>query len=480
MGDVLQYVDGLGVTPTVLLDLNDESTFSLSSFSAPPPALRRSVSSSMLRDGDYISASSYGDRALEISLEAWTPSQDLNSAALQTLTRILNQDGIWLRWKPTGATNYTYYSTKRAEVKTVEEVVAASAMRNLTIEIPAAPFCYGPAEVAIFNVLNDPSPGTDKMMHKLGTIKGDVPAALDIYFATPDGVHKTLIASQADYYSSGISSPYYQSLAAGAINSSPPAGWAVADAADAAMVGGTRRRFTKTSGTALCRPTNAVVQQWAGLPPGDYRVMVRTGAAPAGTEILFFNRPPSTGSELIRSEAVAKAVVSQSSPAKDWFDLGVVAMPGGAPLTDIAFPSTFPAAGPALWNVAVYSSVAGMTIDLDAIVLIPAGRPGTKTKIGTVTFPAYTSRIVSWEGHNYSRYANGISSFTPGVSSVVAPSDASGGNPIVVPGASNVLHFFTTIADPSSGSRAADDKTTATTVVAYYYPTYLYARTAAT
>ena len=246
------------------------------------------------------------------------------------------------------------------------------------------------------------------------------------------------------------------------------------------MISGSRRRLTKSSGTLLARPTSAVMLQWASLPPGDYRVMVRTGQATAGSELLFFNRPPSSGTELIYSEAAGKLTVTQTSLSKDWCDLGVVSMPGGAPITDIAY-GLPGATGPALWNLAVNATTATASVDLDAIVLVPVGRPNTITRLGSVMFPStYTSRAVTWDGLLYRRFASGESTFTPGTASPCATSEVTGGNPVVAPGASNVLHFFTTTAANASGARVSDSKTATTAISVSYRPRYYYVRPATT
>lgn len=479
MSHSYQFVDAISGSPTVLLDLDNEAPFGvLEGSSVSPPTMRRTTATSIRSDGDIEVASSYDSRTVRLSLSIVEGTgAEAQASAIQTLARILDRhDGAWLKWHSESMVKPLFFRTHRASFDTIDEVLDATPRRVLSIELSADPFGYGLPESGTVTITNDPTSGTNKMLAALPTIKGDVPAPLNLTFPIPDGVHKTHVASLIDYGNGALTAPYYKSLASGTVIASPPTGWTVVDAADATMVGGNRRRFTKSSGTALCRPTTAAVQQWASLPAGDYRVMIRTSAAPAGTELLFFNRPPSTGSELIYSEAVGKAVVTQTTTGKDWFDLGVVAMPGGAPLTDVAFGNPG-ATGPALWNVAVYSSVASMTIDLDAIVLVPAGRPNTITRHGSVTFPStYGTRVVTWDGQNYFRIANGISTHTAGVTSVVAASEVTGGNPMVGPGATNFLHFFETTADPAAASRVSDDKSL-TTVVSYSYnPRYAYSR----
>lgn len=478
MAHYYQFVNTISGSPTVLLDLNNNSPFTmLRDSSVSPPTLRRTTSSGIRADGDLEVATAYDDRDIVLSLSLDRVAAETQATAIQTLARILDRrEGAWLKWQSESMVKPLFFRTRRASFDTIDTILDATPYRALKLDLTADPFGYGLPEASTVTITNDPTTGTNKMLAAMPTIKGDVPTPLRLSFPTPDGVHGIRVASLIDYDNGALTAPYYKSLASGTVIAAPPAGWTVVDAADATMVGGNRRRFTKASGTLLCRPTTAVVQQWASLPAGDYRVMVRTSGAPAGTELLFFNRPPSAGSELIYSEAVGKAVITTANAGKDWFDLGVVAMPGGAPLTDVAFGSAG-ATGPALWNVAVHFTGATGTIDLDAIVLVPAGRPNTITRHGTVTFPStYGTRVVTWDGQNSSRYADGISTHTAGVSTTLAASDLTGGNPLVGPGGTNFLHFFETTADPASASRVSDDKSLTTVISWSYNPRYLYSR----
>ncbi len=478
MAHYYQFVDAISASPTVLLDLNNNSPFTmLRDSSVSPPTLNRTTATAIRSDGDLEVSTAYDDRQILLSLSIDRVAAETQATAIQTLARILDRrEGAWLKWQSESMVKPLFFRTRRASFDTIDDILDATPLRALKLDLTADPFGYGLPETGSATITNNPTSGTNKMLLTLPTIKGDVPAPLNLTFLTPDGIHKTHVASLIDYGNGSLSAPYYKSLSADTINGSPAAGWTVTDTADATMVAGTRRRLTKASGVLLVRPTSAVVVQWASLPPGDYRVMVRTSAAPAGAELLFFNKPPSTGSTLIYSEAVGKATITATTTGKDWHDLGVVAMPGGAPLADVAF-GLPGATGPALWNLAVNLTTATGTLDLDAIVLIPAGRPNTLTRHGSVAFPStYGTRVVTWDGLNSFRVANGISTHTAGVYSVQAPSEVTGGDPMVGPNATNYLHFLTTTADPAAASRVSDDKATATALTWLYHPRYLYER----
>ena len=211
MGDVIQFVDSLSASPTVLLDLNNDAPFSTALWSAPPPPLRRATSSS-LTDGDIISSTSHGDRIIELKIDLFATTQDLSATSLQTLARIIDRDAAWLKYQPVGMTAPVFFRTKRADIATIEEVIASTSVRNLDISIPAKPYAEGLPETDSFTITHHPTSGTNKMMYAFGTIKGDVPAPLTMTFPTPDGDHKTLVASCADYGSAAISAPVFTVL----------------------------------------------------------------------------------------------------------------------------------------------------------------------------------------------------------------------------------------------------------------------------
>lgn len=258
--------------------------------------------------------------------------------------------------------------------------------------------------------------------------------------------------------------------------------WQRTDITDTAMVSGARNRVQKTSTNAdpdLYIPFSSTVQQWDDLPPGDYRVMVRvsnsseTGIGNASPQILFFNRPPEDGTTYTVEEAASSVTIEGTHAAADWYDLGVVAMPGNAPVSDIVFDLDDEPL-PALWSLGVWRNTGVMSIDLDALVLVPAGRPGTIARHGSVQFSdTYTDKVVKWDGVNGRRYALGEPLAKPGTAIPVAPIDVTGSDVEVLPGAENVIHLFATVATADS-DRVGDSKALTTVVSWKYWPRRLY------
>lgn len=480
MAHFYQFVDTISASPDVLLDLDDLNPFWVAEESSvSPPELRRSTSQG-LSDGTIETGSSYDDRTIQIQLGVDLVAAETQATAIQTLVRILDRrDGAWLKWQSEGMDEPRFFRTKRAHVEVIDQVLDISPDRTVNLEIPAEPFGYGLPETGSFTITNDPSTGTNPMMYAWGEILGDVMTPLHLTFPTPDAGHGIAWASQAAFDGTTLTAPYFTSLTAPAEDPSPPTGWTVTDTADAAAISGMKRTIVRSAGAVdeLLVPTNDVMVEWPDLPAGDYRVFARVVRIDAGMVFYFWNRPPSTGSTLLVDEAAASYRVDETDSENDWIDVGVVAMPGGAPISDPAFGLDGDPV-PALWNFGV--SVPGfLTLDFDALVLVPAGRPNTLTRHGSVVFPTtYTDKVVTLDGVNNRRYAVGESVNAAGITTTVPPLSVAGALPVVVPGATNTLTFFATTA---IGGTDMNDVKTHTTVVDYkYFPRYVYERPALT
>ncbi len=464
--------------PTILLDLDDEHPFTVqASSSVSPPKVRYVTAGRVSQAGEDITLATHDDREIRLDLKMVRSTAEEQAAAIQKLARIITKGGVWLKWQSEDITKPLFFLTKQADLAIVDDVLDASPLRDLSLTIPAEPYGFGLPETGQFTITNNPAAGTNKMMTVLPPIKGDVLTPLHLSFPTPDADHKISWASESvlDSSTDDPTAPFWVSLSAVPIKAAAGP-WTLTDTADSTMVSGTRRRLVKASTTDpdLMVPTIAVMQQWNNLPAGDYRVFVRVAGVNAGMRFLFWNRPPSTGSALVEAEAALSMTVPTSASAEtkhDWFDMGVVAMPGGAPLADRTFGLDGPD-DPALWNFGVVVETA-QQLDLDSIVLVPAGRRGTITRHGSVSFPAtYTSKIVTVDGLNGRRFARGRSLNAIEVLTVVPASDVAGGTPVVVPGADNSLFFMATLAD-ASATRVDDDKALTTVIDYTYFPRYL-------
>lgn len=487
MSHCFQFVDVIGATPDVLLDLDDADPFWVADgASISPPSVRRSATQG-LGDGSIETGSSYDDRTIVLPLRLARVDSETQAQAIQKLIRILDRrDGAWLRMMLPGMAEPLFFRTRRASAEVIDEIADAKPDRTIKVELLADPAASGLPETGHFDITNDPTADEDPMMHTFGEILGDVMTPLHLTFPLVDGDvpgtggdFRVVWASQAAFDGTAQVAPYYKSLSEATKLASPPAAWTINDVADSSMVSGTARRVTHTSTTDpdFLVPTQQALLEW-DVPHGDYRVMVRLAGVDAGMKLYFWNKIPAQFNVLTLAEAAGYAEVFATDAGHDWYDLGVVALPGGAPLSDSVYGLDGDLPGPALWNFGHYAAASGATVDYDCVVLVPAGRPNTLTRHGSAQFSFwYLNRTATLDGVSNRRFATGRWYGTY-PDSMSAPTSVTGALPVVVPGAINTLTLFATASLATAD--VDDDKTTVTPVDYLYFPRYLYQRPALT
>jgi hypothetical protein len=181
MGDRVRFVDKLNALPTVLLNLNDEATWWVRSFDAPPPRKRRSVATNAMRDGGYVSSSTYDMRVLTLTLDMRKTTQDDAATELQKLARILDKPSI-LEYKPDTATSPVFFKVYPSDLAAVVDMYASTAYRQLTIELLAEPFAVGIRTSISAGTVVNTSPYFDIAS---ASIAGDVPTPFWLVDGTP-------------------------------------------------------------------------------------------------------------------------------------------------------------------------------------------------------------------------------------------------------------------------------------------------------
>ena len=483
MGDLLQFVDTISSSPTVLLDLNNENPFAASQINFAPPRLRRASSSSMLSDGSTVSASSYDDRDLSLTLDLVATTQDLNAASLQTLARLLDRDGCWLKWQPTGMTHPVFFRTKRADVNQINDVVGAAAYRTVDLTVPAEPAAYGLAETGSFTVNNDPAHATNPCFYQfVAAVKGDLtaPLILDMTNSFPGFNDRTVLASSQALAGVSQTAPYL--LQSGSFtNNTTGSTWTLTSvSSDAAMSAGNAQRFAPNAAivgtwTTACWVDNALTT----LPPGEYRALLRVRKA-AAADVWFVRGRQHVGTipatdpvQLRVGETVTYEAGTSAGP--HYLDLGVFRFPFGSPEVS-SFPATPSYGAGVRLAIDLRRDVAGSTLDIDCLLLVPVNvdqavsNRYSATKVGaTVTVGPARLRL---DGVGDSRWVRDVSNVLAHGTSVTPIGDL----PELVPGADNALHLVRQL----DYTKAADGLTNTTIVDWTYYPRYLYVRGATT
>lgn len=184
MACTLQFVDSVATSPTVRLDLSDDSKWTVlrpgTDFSPPP--LKRSVASTLLQDGGAIPAAAYDLRTITLELALGTTTADGTASALQDLYQELDRPGGNILLWQEHTTNPIFFRTFRTSASSVRRLGFADGKRKrIQVEIPAEPFGYGIEETLTdVTVDNDPAGATNPNYFDVSSVKGDVEAPMRI------------------------------------------------------------------------------------------------------------------------------------------------------------------------------------------------------------------------------------------------------------------------------------------------------------
>ena len=461
MGDLVQFVDSIASSPTVLLNINDETSWWVNSFSAPPPRLRRSVSSNAMRDGGVVSSSSYDNRVLSIELYLRAANQDTWATEFQKLARILDGGSSILKYQPTGASKPVFFKVFRSDVASILEMLASAAFRVPVIELYAEPFALGLREtISVGTVNNDPAAGANGCYFDVTGVLGDVAAPMVFTDTVNDatlGDCQVVLAVRQSGTPANLPTFIQAESLTPATDTSNPGG-----AADGAMSGsGTtnylRTTFATSSGVDV-RATGVLTSTGSALLelPGAYRAY------------LTCRRSSAVGSvsvQLIAGAVTSGIVETGLQTSRQMVDLGLVSF-----VSDRS--TTYPRA-----DVGVLAGrLSGTsTLDLDCVQFVPAGEAmliAVGASFDGVDFVA--------DGEQDSLYTvdNAANLFTGAARAADGGLAWAGSVPKLRPGVTNRFVYLKSV--PGSAAVTTMTKTTTGTVTIYYNPCYLYVRPSAT
>lgn len=473
MPDVLQFVDRVTASPTVRLDLNDDATWSLNydgtDFSPPP--LRQAWSSTMLADGELLTAAAYENRTVRLRLDLMTGSVDAAWAQMQALHRELNRESNYLKWQPQGSTNPVFFRTKRSMGTRVTEYPGPGLLRTVDVSIEADPGLIGPKEtVPVAAVINDPASG---QFFDVTNVKGDIEAPL--FLSIPRtmalaqageqaGRRKTLVAVRRRGTPSAA--PYL--LQAEAMSSNPIPG--VTDTSPSAPAGASGASARRTSFTATAPAARLRADPFpasAGVDVrGTYRAYARV-ATTDGSSTFSVRLDWGTAGFVVSN---ATTTLTRTTTAWTYVDLGLVQMPPGVDAAADALSGVADQVRGIRMDLVAGRTAGAGSLDWDFVVLAPADDrlllaewPDGGNVHANVT--EFVLDPIAEAG--YARDSSGVRYAT-------APVGIEGGFPLVTPGVTNRV---TLIRDVGGWASGTDDSITSNPQPgAWYYPRYLYAR----
>lgn len=470
---ILRFVDSIAASPTVRLDLagrmpggggspwfyNRETRF-------PPPPLRRSISTSMLVNGDYVGADAYGNRELQLVLTLDTASANTGATELQKLQRELDRDANILQYSPGGATQSVFFRTVRSQF---DQVQFDPTRKTFALNVMAEPFALGIREdLGSVTLNNNPAAGSNGLYVDLTGIKGDVETPILIettrgatYFqrgmaigVRPKGVTGLYptIFRQAEALTMGTSTTVV---------------------ADAAMSGGSKARCTFSVGTMLTRvsgkfPTATAPAGAENL--GTYRVFCRVARTVGADSInMRVGTSLDNGTRNIYNTAVPMPSGASTSPVL--MDLGVISIGDSMPDSYGYDPILLRAETlPTLLIEAENLNAPSGNLDIDYVCLVPADyRYGKWSAVSSTSDASARAVIDSINEVVYGGKGGGGA--TPGAFAETTPSSLTGGFPTVLPGDNRLV-----IVDPDY----SNDISATNSIVVRYWPRYLLVRPVST
>jgi hypothetical protein len=374
--DTVQFVDKVSSSPTVRLDLNDDTTWSLryegTDFS--PPRRRRAEVSSMLAHGARIPAAVYENRMLRLSLDLQTASVDAAATEIQKLARELNRvpatptaAANFLKWQP-GTTNPVFFRILPSDLNRITEVPGTGTLRHLDVELLAEEFAYGlPETLSTVTVNRDPAAGSNPTYFDVSGVKGDVPAATkinvgDAFFNIPG----TLAIRRRGTPSNA---PYLVQAEAMTMGTDT-----TVQSNDTAM-SGSGSNYTRTTfatATMATRISTFVPASASVDARGIYRVFVRYRRS---SGIGVINLRLAVGPEGSGSLSTTLSTVgTETTTSIRYADLGLIQIPFGIDAVyDGPSGSELQVSASAV-QIAVQAErlVGSSTLDLDLVLLVPA------------------------------------------------------------------------------------------------------------
>lgn len=467
MGDTIQFVDAISLSPSIRLDLNEGTRWRVRAFDAPPPRLRRAMVSNAMTDGAYVSSSSYDSRVLTMVFDLITDSQDINAYEWQRLARELDRPTNIIRYQPEGMGRPVFFKTWRSDATQVTDMFAAVAYRQIEVEIVAEPFALGARETVSVGTVNmDPAAGSNGCYFDVSGILGDVAVPCAIQNTTAWRTYGMVSTRTDGLAGDMVWIKQAESCTLGTNTTNPGGG------PDAAMSGtGTNNYVTTTFGTATLIPrvtwnldTDITTRAQRVAMRGKYHVVgfVRRSAA---TSVLQAQAYLSFGSVIVTGTTVTLSTATTRMAV----DFGVFDF---SPITRALPNETNPSPADAWPTISLSASRTGGTdtLDWDCILLIPAIDTFLQWGIAEIQDTGLDQLI---DGYNESIYV--VSGSDPWDSSGVVTADrvplgASGGYPRLLPGKTNRVFLLT----GSSGFTIPVTDTEAITV--YYWPGYLHVR----
>jgi hypothetical protein len=468
MPDELHLVDAVSATPTVRLDLNGPSSgggwYLRDQPSLNPPDFDRAMVRTLMTDGSAIPAGAFNDRTivlpLRCDLSRTANDEPVKAQRLAALEAQLNLTKPVLRWRPNGATGYTFYRLFRSPSITIDRWSPVDGVLDVTATILAEPFGLGVPVVAVnaATVNNDFAAGSNGMFLDVTGITGDVETPAKILM-TSGGSNMAPVISVRRHGTVTQITPIVQA-------ESTTLGTDTTSGADSAMSGGNRARCSFATVSAMATRLTATLPFSGGSARsearGDYRLFAIVASSASSNTYAIRQRIVSAFGGSIVMLLGDTVTYTATDTSRQIVSLGLFGVPCGPdPFWDGYGAEA--AVGSVDVQIQAQRVSGSGSLDFDLLVAMPASEELCET--------ATTYLDIVFDGPSDTLYTPGGSGE---VTAAAVPAIARVGSlPMLTPNQTNRLYFLRPDGVGTGWVRGADVKTRTAVLTITFNPRYL-------
>ena len=462
MASTFQFVDAIASSPTVRLDLNAASSgFSVKrdGLDLSPPAMRRASVSTLLADGETITAAAYSNRTVKLPVQLVAKSASAVATALSNLARELNRPMNILKVQLDSMPSPVFFRTFRSPDYALDlQRIRAQYTTVAALEIPAEPFGYGLRVTGSpVTVNNDPANATNPCRFDVTGVTGDVETPA-LILADPGANAFAPVLTVRRHGTPSNLTGYFQAES-GTLGTDTTSVGSVTAHSNSTVA----RVSFSTVATMATRVTLATVPGSAGTDVrGTYRVLVMAASSNAtSTYGLRFKMVESTGStDLVVGDT---ATFVPPDTGRYLTDLGLIQVPVGV---DPGFDGYGAAVNAAALSLQVQASrlTGAGSLDLDFVAVVPVGEEYTAVGAAPDAVVLDGPNDTVWTPDGSGNVSSTLVPLIPRIGSL----------PMLTPNQTN--RFWLLRPDGLAGGtagRGQDTKSRTTSVTGSYWPRFL-------
>ncbi len=359
---IIRFVTGGVGSTTAALDLTAAPWQVLKDgTTCPPPPLKVQAADSLMSDGAPITASSYDNREINLSLQLDATTPGASATERQKLNRILNGGTATLMWQPDTTTPAVWFRCWRSPDYEANDDYGIGVHR-FQVQVRAEPFAYGAVEaLGTYTVANNPVAGTNPCHFDVTAVAGDVETPLWMSVQDSDFDASQFVVATRRRGTPSNNIWFFQAEAA------PGYGPDTSIQANSATFSGAGSNYVRTTFSTTPGETGRITVWYPAFSftasteyRGTYRMYARIRKNTSGDVI-----------KIRRDYGTTIATVSTSSTSPTVVDLGLVTLPSHSTGMNDGYGAEVPSTPKSFAVLAQRVSGSG-TLDWDYFFFVPA------------------------------------------------------------------------------------------------------------